>query len=82
VKNKRYGSVIEMLCDMLHSEINRADALEAEVASLRNTQQPHAACPEGKTGRSCETCNYWHDGMCWGESCTDFSEWDPRPASA
>ena len=47
-----------------------------------STQQPHAACPEGETGRSCETCNYWKDGMCWGESCTDFSEWEQRPASA
>lgn len=43
---------------------------------VNNHQQPHAACPEGETGRSCETCNYWRDGMCWGESCTDFSEWE------
>ena len=57
---------------------NSADSGTGEHIS----QQPHAACPEGETGRSCETCNYWHDGMCWSESCTDFSEWEQRPASA
>ena len=59
------------------------DAAQKIVEEFANSaQQPYAACPEGETGRSCETCDYWLDGMCWSESCTDFSEWEQRPASA
>ena len=79
------------VADCCDKVLDRSGALLGEVRERHSkiygagehiSQQPHAACPEGETGRSCETCNYWKSGMCWGESCTDFSEWEERPASA
>ena len=46
------------------------------------SQQPHAACPEGETGRSCLRCFYWRAGACTQKERACIGGCEFRPASA